>query len=66
MSAHDKVTIMEKLIALGWKEAPPEADCGSRAHYCLVPPDSLWLNKPKSFYVYDAEELQNLLAPEQE
>jgi hypothetical protein len=61
MSGVDRLVLMEKLKQLGWIEAPPNIDCGSLSHCCLVPPESLWLNKPKSFYVYDAIDLQNIL-----
>jgi hypothetical protein len=61
MAGFDRAVLMEKLIALGWKEAPANVDCDSLSHACLVPPDSLWQNKPKAFYVYDARDLQDLL-----
>ena len=52
---------MQKLIALGWQEAPPDVECDSLSHACLIPPETLWQNKPAAFYVYDARDLQNLL-----
>ncbi len=63
MAGFDKFILMEKLIAAGWQEAPATVECDSLSHYCLVPPESLWVNRPASFYVYDAKALQNLLAP---
>lgn len=62
MGALDKYSLMEKLIEAGWTHAP--GTCDSKAGYCLVPPDSLWQNKPLSFYVYYARDLQELLDPE--
>lgn len=55
MSGIDKALLMEKLKALGWKETDEDG-------WNLSPPESLWINKPKSFYVYDAELLQELLS----
>lgn len=61
MSGCDKSSLMQDLIDLGWKEVPSSDDCQSRSGFCLVPPDSLWNNKPRAFYVYDARDLQNIL-----
>jgi hypothetical protein len=60
MSGFDRAILMEKLIAMGWTQAPP-GSCDSASNSCLVPPESLWEKKKKAFYVYDAEALQNLL-----
>ena len=56
MAALDKYLICEKLKEQGWTEVAANQ---------LTPPDSLWTSKPHSFYVYDAEQLQDLLAPTQ-
>lgn len=52
MAGFDKVILAEKLIELGWKETHDGQ---------FIPPDNLWDNKPESFNIYDAEEIQNLL-----
>jgi hypothetical protein len=59
MSGIDKANLMNKLITFGWKEDHAKA-------YHLVPPEELWIHKPKSFYIYDALELQNILGEEEE
>ena len=66
MSGFDKLNLMRELINKGWRQAIPQNDCESFGGYCLVPPESLWKNKPSSFYVYDAENLQDLLEPKGE
>lgn len=72
MSGYDKYRMEEALIKLGWCRASQvEVDSergeefhGVTPHYMMVPPDSLWKNRPKFFHVWEAEELQNILAPE--
>ncbi len=64
MSGFDRAILMEKLIVLGWQEAPANIDCDSLSHSCLVPPEELWRKKPKAFYVYQARDLQNILGEE--
>lgn len=66
MSGFDKSKLMRKLIKLGWKRVASSKDCESLGDYCLTPPDSLWKNKPLAFYVYDAENLQELLSQDKE
>lgn len=61
MSGVDKSVLMRKLVELGWKKVSSNEECESVAGYCLVPPDSLWKNKPSAFYVYEARDLQELL-----
>ena len=61
MAGFDKYLLMQKLISEGWERASKENQCDSLGNYCLIPPDSLWEKKPKSFYVYDAETLQEIL-----
>lgn len=62
MSGADRYWLEQELIAAGWTDAPADVDCDSKAHACLVPPQSLWDNRPQAFYVYDARDLQNMLA----
>lgn len=52
MSGFDKSIRCRALKENGWVEVKDNL---------LIPPDSLWKNKPKSFYVYDALELHKLL-----
>jgi len=54
MAGFDKLLIEEKLKKLGWKE-----DSNKKNYY--IPPEELWGNKPESFYIYSADELQELL-----
>lgn len=57
MAGLDKHILIDKLIELGWIVDP--YDC-----LRLTPPDSLWKNKPKSLWVYDAKDLQDILGEE--
>ena len=52
MSGFDRAIMIRQLKKLGWKEVNGDN---------LAPPDELWENKPKMFYVYDARNLQDLL-----
>lgn len=52
MSGVDRGRIGGELEALGWQE-------DEEGNY--IPPQSLWDNKPTSFYVYEAADLQELL-----
>jgi len=54
MSGFDKAKLCCLLEKLGWIEDPDREN-----HY--IPPESLWIDKQKSFYVYDAVEIQDLL-----
>ncbi len=58
MAGFDKWLIMEKLKRLGWTEAEPD---DPERPYQMIPPASLFANRPKTFHVYEAEDLQNLL-----
>jgi hypothetical protein len=53
MAGMDKFILMEKLRTLGWRDA------GDKYH--MEPPQELFDKRSKSFYVYDAESLQDLL-----
>ena len=65
MAGFDKGIQKNKLTALGWVMATEDATNGDvPLHYQMVPPDDLWQKRPKTFYVYQAEELQNLLGDE--
>lgn len=58
MAFMDKLILAEKLEELGWTlDRETEG-------YFLIPPDSLFENKPNIFYVYSAVQLQNLLGVE--
>lgn len=59
MAGIDKANAIANLVACGWREVPDRPG----EPYRLVPPDSLWAARPADFYVYDAEALQELLAP---
>lgn len=52
MGGFDKAVRCRALMEHGWIEIEDNM---------LVPPDSLWQEKPISFYVYDAIELQGYL-----
>ena len=52
MSGIDRARLAQKLIDLGWTEDNNDM---------LTPPDKLFENKPVKFYVYEAEQLQDLL-----
>lgn len=52
MGGLDKYLRCDALVEHGWVEVE---------YNRLVPPDSLWKNKPESFHVYDALELQACL-----
>lgn len=68
MAAWDKLELMDQLLALGWREATDEEKASTglgNSQYVLVPPESLWLNKPRAFHVYDAQEIQDLLSPQE-
>ncbi len=52
MSSYDKFCIMDKLKEQGWKETQL---------WQLEPPQELWDNRHKTFDVYEAEWLQELL-----
>jgi len=54
MSGVDKHTLIKRLVALGWTE--------DKDGY-MVPPDSLWQNRPAGFHVHYARDIQNLLEP---
>ena len=60
MSGIDRANAVKELISVGWVEI--EGREGRGSDY-LVPPDSLWRDRPKSFYVYDGAALQELLSP---
>jgi len=49
--------LIDKLVELGWKIDIDDP-------IALIPPDSLWNNKPKSFWIYDAKDLQEILGEE--
>lgn len=55
MSAIDKCNAMKRLEQLGWKSKDENS-------YEMIPPKELFENSPKSFHVYDAEVLQELLS----
>lgn len=55
MSRMDKTNIAELLKEYGWSEIKDGT---------FKPPDSLWENKPESFPVCDALDLQNTLGDE--
>lgn len=66
MAGFDKVRLMDKLIALGWREPNEEerkvlAEDGGNPGYFLIMPHELYANMSKFFHVYDARDLQNLL-----
>jgi hypothetical protein len=48
-----KEEIKDALITMGWDETE-DVDR-------LAPPDDLWENKPKDFYIYDAVDVQEIL-----
>jgi hypothetical protein len=48
-----KEEIKDALITRGWDEVE-----GTDR---LIPPDDLWKNRPKDFYVYDALDIQETL-----
>jgi len=52
MGGIDKALRCSELVEHGWKEVSDNR---------LVPPDELWNNKPKSFDVCDAIDLQSML-----
>lgn len=56
MAAYDKLLILDKLLKLGWSESTVPGKS-----WQVVPPDSLWKERPASFHVYDAQTLVNLL-----
>jgi hypothetical protein len=58
MAAIDKLRLIRKLEARGWKTVEGE--------YMLEPPEELFNNRPKTFYVYDAVDLHELLTPHEE
>lgn len=58
MAGFDKWVMTERLKGLGWAEVESD-DPALRYH--MVPPESLFTNRPKSFYVYDAKDLQDML-----
>ena len=63
MGGFDKAWLMIKLEKLGWIEVEvldPDDDFYQNI-YMMEPPDSLWENKRKSFHVYDAKDLQDIL-----
>lgn len=57
MSGFDKFRMCELLKEHGWIEVEENR---------FVPPDSLWQNKPKSFHVYEAIDLQNFIGKEED
>ncbi len=59
MSGFDKGYLMERLVELGWTEV----EDAEKSPYQMAPPAALWEQKPRSFYVYDAETIQELFAP---
>jgi hypothetical protein len=66
MSSFDKAIEQDALIALGWREATPaelpaDVRAGSGNVWQMVPPDSLFRDRPRSFNLDDALALQNLL-----
>jgi hypothetical protein len=54
MAVMDKISLTNKLIKLGWT-------IESSLNWKMIPPDSLWENKPKSFDIYDAIDIEGLL-----
>ena len=63
MGGFDKYWLMQKLEKLGWVEVEvidPKDDFYQNK-YMMRPPDALWKNKPESFHVYDAVDLQGIL-----
>lgn len=59
MSGVNKSYLMSRLRALGWTDV----DEPEKSPYQMAPPPSLWEQRPPSFYVYDAETIQELFAP---
>lgn len=57
MAGFDKMMLGRKLEKHGWIEDTNN----THGIYSYIPPESLFKQRPKSFYVYDAEELQGLL-----
>ena len=55
VDAHKDVLI-DALITRGWEEGESEQH--------LIPPESLWRDKPKEFYLYDAVDLEEILNKE--
>ena len=53
MSGYDKYLIARRLLMLGWKEN--EDGTG------FIPPKSLYENAPRSFHLYKAIDLQDML-----
>jgi hypothetical protein len=54
MAATDKIRLTNRLQELGWTIA-------LGPHWRMIPPDSLWENKPESFDIYDARDIEGLL-----
>jgi hypothetical protein len=57
MAALDKFLLAERLERLGWKNV-------SEHGYRMVPPDSLWVQRPATFDLEAAQHVQSLLEPE--
>lgn len=53
MSGFDKTVLEERLISAGWRNI---AKKGERPK--MVPPESIWQNKPEYFRLWDARDLQ--------
>ena len=52
MSGVDRARIERRLLELGWTLTSDDK---------LIPPDTLWENKKKSFHVYEADDIENML-----
>ena len=66
MAAFDKLNKFDALLALGWRaatDAEKSAAGLTGNEWALVPPATLWEDRPTCFHVYDAEDLQDLLCP---
>ena len=57
MGAIDRINIKNELIEKGWRDISKN----NSSSFEMIPPDSLWKNKQKSFNIYDARDLQELL-----
>ena len=46
MALLDKLFLMDDLQKKGWT-LPENPDCGSKGGLCMIPPDSLWEQRPE-------------------